>query len=93
MNGDDGDDDDDNNNNRANHRGELLYRLNTMQTDRHARDAFQYTRKHTVYERAEPRHEEEGEEEEEEEKQRKRKMIKLMVMKCKVSFRKLVSSV
>ena len=87
MNGDD-DDDYDDNNNRANHRGELLYRLNTMQTERHARDAFQYTTKRTVYESAEPRHEEE-----EEEKQRKRKMIKLMVMKCKVSFRKLASSV
>jgi len=90
MSGDDDDDDDNNNNNknRANHRRELLYRLNTMQTERHARDAFHYTSKRTVYERAESRHEEE-----EEEKQKKRKMIKLMVMKCRVSFRKLASSV
>ena len=92
MNGDDDgnyNNNNNNNNNRANCWGELLYRLNTMQTVRHARDAFQYTSKRTVHERAEPRHEKE----EEEEKQNKRKMIKLMVTKCRVSFRKLASSV
>ena len=48
MNGDDDDDNYNNNNHKANHRGEMLYRLNTMKTERHARDAFQYTTKHTV---------------------------------------------
>jgi hypothetical protein len=47
MNGDD-DDNYNNNNNTANHREELLYRLNTMKTERHARDAFQYTTKRRV---------------------------------------------
>jgi hypothetical protein len=67
----------------------LLCRFNTMEIERHARDAFQYTTKRTVYKTAEPRHKEKAEEEE----QKKRKMvIKLMVMKCKVSSRTLASS-
>jgi len=46
MNGDD--DDNNNNSNTANHGGELLCCLNTMETERHARNALQYTKKRTV---------------------------------------------
>ena len=46
MNSDDDDNDDNNNNNNtANHRGEELYCLNTMETERHATDEIQYATK------------------------------------------------
>ena len=51
MNCDDDNDDDNNynnNDNTANPRGELLHRLNTMGTDKHARVVFHYTTKRTV---------------------------------------------